>query len=703
MNATLTFEQPAWLIILCLALGVVYSLILYYRHSFIKDPSPKQKLIFRGLSVLRALVVAFLAILLLSPLIRTDVTETQDPVVVVLQDNSESIANSMSSEDSTQYSDAIKALKQELGTDMDVKLYGLENGLIEKTAFDLNGKMTDLSKAMSDVYGLYGSQNLGGIILATDGIYNQGSNPYYVTQRYAQFPVYTVALGDTVPQKDRKIDKVYYNDIVYLEDRFKVEVDLLAQNMPGNTKALIYDVTDGGTTEKGSANVTFTDGNLQKVGFVLEANKPGIRHYRIALRPIDGEFTTSNNYRDIFVDVLDSRQKVLILAQAPHPDIAAIREAATSNKNYEVDLKYSYENLNINFKDYDLVVLHQLPSKQQSAQQLVTDIKKAGSAIWFVLGSQSNINTFNSLQNNLQIAQSGQGQNEATALLNKDFSLFTISNGLSSQLSQFPPLSVPFGQYSSAAGSRVLLKQRIGSVSTDYPLLSFHDAVGFKTAVLAGEGIWRWRLTDFRFNNSHELFDELVTKTIQYLAVKQDKRRFKVKPTKNIFLENEAVEFVGELYNESYEAVNTPDVNIVMTDADGKEYPYVMSKVNNGYHLTVPNFKEGTYNYRATTVFNNETLSSSGQFTISPMDLEANTTVADHQLLYQMSEVSGGSMHSLADISSIADAIRANTNIKPVIYTTHKTEPFINLKWVFFVLLAFLSIEWFTRKYMGGY
>ncbi|MFT7158757.1 MAG: hypothetical protein ACI8Q1_003791, partial [Parvicella sp.] len=36
----------------------------------------------------------------------------------------------------------------------------------------------------------------------------------------------------------------------------------------------------------------------------------------------------------------------------------------------------------------------------------------------------------------------------------------------------------------------------------------------------------------------------------------------------------------------------------------------------------------------------------------------------------------------------------------------HSNEDFlaiINLKWLFFFLLALLSIEWFSRKYSGGY
>lgn len=704
MNATLTFEQPAWLIILCLALGVAYSVVLYYKNSFITDPTPTQKNIFRGLAVFRALVVALIAILLLSPLIRTQFTETQKPVVVVLQDNSESVKNSFEADDSTTYTQEVQKLISELGEDFEIKTYGIDNGLAEQWDKSYSGQMTNLSKAMGDVYNLYGNQNLGGIVLATDGIYNQGSNPFYSVQRHAQYPVYAVALGDTVPQQDLKIDRVYYNDIVYLEDRFKIEIDLVSQNLAANTKLTVYDVT-GERKELDSESISFDEsGQIMKSSFVLDADKPGIRHYRLALSPVSGEFTTSNNYKDIFIDVLDSRQKVLILANAPHPDISAIREAATSNKNYEIELRYIKDAVNgIQYKEYNLIILHQLPSKQQDVKQIVAGAKTAGTSLWYILGSQSNTNTFNDLQSALDIVQSGSALNEATGIKNENFGLFTTSSALSAQLAQFPPLFVPFGEYTAGASANILLKQKIGSVPTEYPLLTFQDALGQKTAVLAGEGIWRWRLYDYRYNNNHELFNELITKTIQYLAVKQDKRRFRVKPVKNIFLENESVDLTGELYNESYELINEPDVSVTITDEEGKDFPYVMSKTATAYQLSVGNFKEGTYQFKATTSVAGEVLTSSGQFTISPIDLESNSTVADHQLLYQISEVSGGKLYYPGQLSELGQQIAGNENIKPIIYNTYRTEPVINLKWIFFLMLALFSVEWFARKYLGGY
>ena len=40
--------------------------------------------------------------------------------------------------------------------------------------------------------------------------------------------------------------------------------------------------------------------------------------------------------REFFIDILDNKQQILILAKAPHPDIAAMQSALEKNVNYEV-------------------------------------------------------------------------------------------------------------------------------------------------------------------------------------------------------------------------------------------------------------------------------------------------------------------------------------------------------------------------------
>jgi hypothetical protein len=81
------------------------------------------------------------------------------------------------------------------------------------------------------------------------------------------------------------------------------------------------------------------------------------------------------------------------------------------------------------------------------------------------------------------------------------------------------------------------------------------------------------------------------------------------------------------------------------------------------------------------------------------MPLELMQTGADYPLLYGMSKKYGGSFVPSANISSLADSIKNNVSIKPVIQTNTETVPLVDWKWYFFLLLAFAMAEWLMRKY----
>ena len=52
---------------------------------------------------------------------------------------------------------------------------------------------------------------------------------------------------------------------------------------------------------------------------------------------------------------------------------------------------------------------------------------------------------------------------------------------------------------------------------------------------------------------------------------------------------------------------------------------------------------------------------------------------------------------------AVAEKIKANETVKPVIYQTTPTNPLINLKWIFALLALLLAVEWFLRRYFGAY
>jgi hypothetical protein len=78
-------------------------------------------------------------------------------------------------------------------------------------------------------------------------------------------------------------------------------------------------------------------------------------------------------------------------------------------------------------------------------------------------------------------------------------------------------------------------------------------------------------------------------------------------------------------------------------------------------------------------------------------------TTADHQLLYTLAKKHGGEMIYPGQLNGLLNTLNKREDIKPVSFTHKKLTELVQLKWIFFLLLSLLGIEWFIRKYYGAY
>lgn len=694
----LTFEYPSWFLIFCALAGLVVAVILYYRESSFKD---QPRSLVWGMGLLRWLGYSLLASLLLSPLLKYLQTDQQEPVVVLAQDVSESVGMET---DTTAYKLQWQALKDELSAKYQVVDYTFGASIHPEGELNFIDKRTNLDAVLTEISDVYGTQNLGAVVIATDGIYNEGTNPAYRNLQI-KAPVYTVGLGDTTVRRDLLIRRVFHNKIAYLDDRFSVQVDIAARNAAGsNTKMTVSRVGDNGTTSLFSENIRIDRNDFFSTReIILDADRPGVQRYRIRLSGIGEEVSNTNNSRDIFVDVLDARQNILLLAAAPHPDLTALRQALSAGKNNEVELAYAGK-MQGQLADFDLVVLHQLPSVKKDISAELSQLQRAKVPTLFVLGENTPASTFSKAQDLVAFSGTpGAKGNDVSARLVPGFSLFTLSDNLRQGLVKFPPLTAPFGKYELGPGATPLLNQRIGRVDTDYPLVVVGESRGVRTGVITGSGLWQWRLFDFLDNGNHERFDELASQLTQYLTVQDDKRRFRVSLPENFFDENEAVLMDAELYNSNYELINEPEVSVTVTGSQGREYVFAFTRTSNAYTLNAGTLPVGNYRFRARTNGGGEKLNYDGRFSVRAVEVERYALEADHGLLRQLSDRYGGELLFPEDLASLPAKLEAAGTVKPVLFETVNTRSVIHLKWIFFVLLSLFAAEWFMRRYFGGY
>ncbi len=696
----LSFQYPAWFLIFCALLGLGYALLLYYRDTTFREQAPRLHI---GLGVLRWLSVTLLSALLLSPLLKNLLTETKKPIVVLAQDQTESIAADLQGATLDQYKQNWQSLRNTLAEDYEVHELSFGDAVREGVDFQFQDKVTNISELLRSVYDLYGGQNLGAVVVASDGIYNEGSNPAYADAQLTA-PVYTVALGDTTPKKDLLLKRVFHNKIAYLGDKFTLQIDVAATNCAGQQTILnVSKVTGEGTKTLQSIPINLAGNDFFVTKEVqIEADQPGVAQYIISVAKLPNEASTVNNSKEIFIDVLDARQKILLLANSPHPDLTAIRQTLETNKNYQISIAY-INDPGLDVSKFDFVVLHNLPSTTNDIAGLLNTLNEKRIPRLFIAGMQAGYTALGKAQSLVTVQSDGKQSDEVQGKVSPQFAAFLLDPLVVSELPKFNPVISAFGNFAATPQAQVLLRKRIGRVDTDQPLLAIGETNGVKTGIFLAEGLWKWRLFDYLQHQNHAIFDELTGKTVQYLSQKEDKRKFRVTLDQNIFNENEQVIFGAELYNDNYELVNEPDVALSVRNSQGKEYTYNFNRIGKGYTFNAGILPVGNYTYKATTNFNGQGMSAEGKFSVRPIQLELFETTANHAVLRQLSAKYGGETVAGANLTSIADKIKANQTVKPVIYQTTTTNPLINLKWIFALLAFLLSLEWFLRRYFGAY
>lgn len=689
----LLFESSPLFIFLCAGVALGYAYLLYKtRHTW-------SKTINRILFGLRAVLVFFLAILLLGPVLKLITNQFEKPTWVYLVDSSSSIADVLDSVNRQKLIQDVNASREaisELG--YDTKLFDLAGNELNRAEF--NAPASDLNRGIQNIVHQFEGRNLAGLVLLSDGIYNSGSSPVYAPVRV---PVYTVGVGDTTARVDLVLKNVAFNKVAYEGNKFPVRAQVLLQGI-SNQNVSVSISKEGKvltTLNKDSQNKSFLDFDFQ-----LDATQKGIQRYDVLVRAVAGETNIRNNAASIFIEVVEGKKKIVLIAPAPHPDIKALKTVVEKNSNYEFVIHIpgvaEAEPGLLKPGAAELFIFHQVLDVAGKTIPLFQTLYKSNSSVLLMIGSNSNLRQLAAYQIPIQFESFGGQWDDVTPVVNSNFRDFSFSDNTNGIFSRYPPADVPFGKFTWPASADVLLYQRIGSIATDRPILMTWPDNNRKISVLIGEGLWRWRLNEFSDTGNTVAFDELFSKLVQYLSTLEDKRKFRSFPLQNEFSDAEPVVIESQVYNDLFELVYGNTVKLEVRNEAGEifNYSYVISPGSARYRIG--GLKEGVYRFNASTVLNDKTEVVTGQFLVRAQNLEAQNLTADFGLLRTLAQQTGGKFYKAEQVNQL------NTDLQQVKATSliHTEETFnqlINLKWVFFLLLALISAEWFTRKYMGGY
>ncbi|HRX12473.1 MAG TPA: hypothetical protein P5210_12525 [Draconibacterium sp.] len=694
----ISFGVKYWFFFLLAAIVAAFgvSLFLYFRN---KENSELGKNQVRILMTLRFLSFFVIAFLLLSPFIKTLKKITRNPLIITAWDNSSSI---VSNPDSINVTSEIASIRNKINDELSTEYSVLEYSFGEKAKrlneLNFSEKKTGYSDLLSTVVNNHFNENIGALILVGDGINNQGKNPLNLLNE-VNFPVFTIGFGDTTEVVDSRIQDIRVNRTSFSGNKFPVEIDAQFSKLKGNSIRLSV-VQDN--NELASVIVTPPNQNyFFTQNFILDAGSAGLKHYSVKTEIVENERNIKNNKAGFVINVLEQKQKILILSDGPHPDIGAIKNTLDLQTTYDVSV-FTEEPYPSNFSDFNLIILNQLPTAGKSAAEIVKNAQGNRIPVLFIVGNKTFLPQLNALAQGATITPLAGSGEEAQAALNPSYATFNLSDDLKEIVSQFPPLQVSFADYELEAGFTPLFYQKLMNIETTKPLIATGTLNGRKTGFIFGEGIWRWRLYNYYIDQNQALFNELVNQLVQYLALRQNEDNFII-DFKPVYAETDEIVFRAEVYNDVFEKVNNEEIKIKIQNSNNEEFEYTFDIQGSDYFLNAGHLPSVDYTFSAEVTIGDKTFNETGRFTITPVNFENLDLRANHNLLYQLSAQSGGRFYQPDEIEKLISELKNNNHLKATSYFQEMINEMLNLKWLFFVVLLLLSVEWFLRKFWGIY
>ena len=708
----------------------------------------------RALLLLRGAVVLLLACILLNPIVTVSAPQAQGkaPFLLLLDTsrsmNTADVAEPGETNRATRWAAAQRAVLENralldaLNRRYSVRVYGFDSRATAQPAEALlqqakpDGSGTSLGDAISQAVNANRPPTnsrapnapMGGLLLVSDGRDNGTAYPVDAARlaKSLGFPVYTACVGQETRAQDIQV-------VAKRPQMF---------GAPGQTIEMTAELHDSGIAETrlrvdllkegkrvASRNVTLSPGRREITFPVTEARK-GFYRYAFACSVAPGETNESNNRANVFLNVMDTRARVLLLEGRPSWDAKFLAQTLRDDPTITLDAIYQLTpnrpfalsgsadrpTLRVPhtveaFAHYDVVILGKGyeeffdAAATEALKQWVGD--RGGDLVFLRGRADERTPALSALE---PVTYSDQEIEAARVRLTEagrshpGFA-FTGEEDAQTVVQKLPAL---------ISATRVQGEKALAVVLARAPGIAEEDADAQEMAVLAyqrygqgktlavvGQGLWRWAFLPPELERYGRVYDEFWAQTIRWLVSESDflpGQNIALRTDRTSYSSKEAVNFLGFLRGPRSSELPTltitqPDgktTRIVSAKGDGKAADFTAS-----YHPPMPG------EYLATVPppsGSEQTAPASAAFTVYPGQEEEANRSADPVLMRQIAEAGGGQALRLAELPSLPEKLKAAEQA-----ATRKQEPRSawDRGWVLALLVGLLTAEWVLRRRAG--
>lgn len=713
-----SFGLNPWLFLLCAVVAGALSYWLYRRTT--PQLSTGKRAV---LGLLRFVALTLILFLLFEPVLRLIEREEKQPILAVLVDNSQSLLMTSGADTSAApVRERIRTLFSQIPAavrDADIRMYSFDSDLqsrdLELDSLVFDGSRTNIARALEQLRERLGEDNLRGAILLSDGQYNTGRNPLYVAERYP-VPIYTAVLGDTTRHRDVQVRRVTTNEIAYVGTELPIQVALRAEGY-GGYPVTVSLLENGASLD--SRRVELPSGASEiTVDLTVTPETEGLHRYTVAVSRLDGEATYRNNAESATVRVLSSKRQVLLIAAAPSPDVASVRQLLQEDPTFEVETYVQksrgtfYEGpLPASFDEFAVIVLVGYPGRGAAPEDMrrIASAAEAGRPVFYIFDRSGHIQFVDEQFDDVlpvvpeRIRSGFVEASFAVAPGEMTHPILRIPEASPEMWLRLPPLVYSQTRWRASPDADVLARTQVRGVDLDDPLFVIRRRAQNRSAALLGAGTWRWRNVSEDLSALSHLWPALFSNTLEWLSAREEDQPVRVDPVRDLFGGGETVEFTGQVYDESLNPVSDATVEVSVTSPDGTDYPYVMEPIGNGrYTLDAGTFPEGTYSFEAQAQRDERVIGSDrGAFAVGALTLEFKETRANAALMRQIAQRSGGSLLEPDQMETFTSGLSASGAFAPVIVESEE-EIELRRRYIFLaIVIGLLTLEWFMRKRSG--
>ena len=690
----------------CILIAFGAAFVLYRRTT----PSTPRALRI-ALGIARYVAVFLVLLLAIDPVIWIKRSRSSEPVVVVLVDDSGSMAHPTVSAKL----DSVKAvlasgLLETLEDKASVRTFtfsdlSAEVGATELADLEPRGSRTDLVSGLE-----FALERLDGlpsdIVIITDGGINFGKDAiHYCTG--LRIPVHTLSVAEAAPTPDLSIDRLEFSEMAYAGSDVPLEIYMSGRGEEAvETRLAVRD--SAGTVHEEIVRVPGSGATVKRT-IRVNAGETGIHRFSVSLDPFEGEEVGRNNEKTFSLRVIKGKIKACIVAAGPSWDFAFTRRNLMDDPNVDVvvnltsrgprnvNLPNTINDLRVRLSDLDAVIMVGDAAPAGIENELKSFVAGGGGLLLLRAGGRTP--QIGDLSPLVAAADRPGTRVTVTAVVTEAgmaHEIMNIGGSFRADLwADLPPL--PLSEHVSAAKREAVVLMR-GDEDPKVPVLATMKYGSGKVCALSCSEVWRWDLATAGFGLDVPVYRGLLGSMVKWLVRREEASRVRITSPRLDYEWGEPVDFVVRVVDENLKGLAGAAVEgMIEGELSGEAFGTLEfeERGSGNFSARTDFLPPGRYVARVRAVFEGDAVGTDAlAFNIDRRGLEDVNFDGDDALLREIATVTAGRHYYIGEAGRLPEDV----NPGEVVVNRLDEVRFELGVGTFVLILVLLGMEWLVRK-----